>query len=324
MSRASCNAILAVLSGHYTEVGVTIVNDLSELEALVAAGPDLVFMGMQFISTPHKLWLSDYFDEYDIAYTGSPQAAQELERNKPQAKQRVLDAGLKTAAYCVITQDELLNPAVTLSFPLFIKPTNKGGGLGVSADSVVRNFDQLQSKIQSIATRFSTDSLVEEYLPGREFSVAVIRDEYSDEYLALPIELIAPADDNGDRLLSGRVKSANSEQALQVEDESVKAWVAGLALDVFHALGARDYGRIDIRMDAAGTPHFLEANLIPSLISGYGSFPKACLLNIGLDYEPMIIKIADLGLARSMSDTDDLLEPVLSSYHEPERKATLA
>jgi hypothetical protein len=53
-------------------------------------------------------------------------------------------------------------------------------------------------------------------------------------------------------------------------------------------------------LDAAGQPNFLEANLIPSLISGYGSFPKACLLNLGLDHPAMIRHIVELGLAHQV------------------------
>lgn len=85
-----------------------------------------------------------------------------------------------------------------------------------------------------------------------------------------------------------------------------------LALASFHALGARDYGRIDIRLDSDGVANFLEANLIPSLISGYGSFPKACELNIGLEYEPMIISITELGLIRNLN-TKAVIEPITLS-----------
>ena len=152
--------------------------------------------------------------------------------------------------------------------------------------------------------------LIEEYLPGREFSVAVLKDDFSAGHLAMPIELIAPPDKNGSRILSGSVKSSNAEQALEVTDPVIKSKVTALALDAFYALGARDYGRIDIRLDKTGAPHFLEANLIPSLISGYGSFPKACILNIGLGYEAMIMRIARLGLARNTNVNEENLEPL--------------
>jgi D-alanine-D-alanine ligase len=164
---------------------------------------------------------------------------------------------------------------------------------------VANNFRQLQSKVHSIATDLQSDSLVEEYLPGREFSVAILKDGHADEFLAMPIERIAPPDEHGARFLSAQVKSADAGSSLAVTDKIIKAKVMALALKVFHALEARDYGRIDIRLDKADEPHFLEANLIPGLISGYGNFPKACLLDMDMDYETMILNIANLGLARN-------------------------
>ena len=95
MSQASCDAAFAVLAKHFTTVGISTINDLSDLEVLVASGPDLVFLGMEFVpanpvigtTDPNKIWLSDYLDAHNIAYTGSRQAAHELARNKPLAKQ---------------------------------------------------------------------------------------------------------------------------------------------------------------------------------------------------------------------------------------------
>ncbi len=76
---------------------------------------------------------------------------------------------------------------------------------------------------------------------------------------------------------------------------------------------------IDIRLDKVGTPQFLEANLIPSLINGYGNFPKSCLLNSGLDYEEIILAITALGMSHSALASDsshklnDLSESVIRS-----------
>jgi D-alanine-D-alanine ligase len=82
-------------------------------------------------------------------------------------------------------------------------------------------------------------------------------------------------------------------------DSDLKTSISTFALDIFRALGARDYGRIDIRLDGSGIPNFLEANLIPSLITEYGSFPKAYKINQGVDYKEMINNIALLGLSRA-------------------------
>lgn len=317
MGKVSRGAVLAVLAKHYNDVRITIIDNLSDLEALVERRPNLVFLGMKFvpidhdlgIQDPNKIWITKYLDEYGIAYTGSDQMAHELERNKPLAKQRVLEAGLNTSKFYVARQNQPQHEdSMSLTFPLFIKPTSRGAGQGIDSDSVANNFDQLHSKVHSIATDLQSDSLVEEYLPGREFSVAILKDEHSSQFSLMPIELIAPLDKHGLRILSKQVKSTDTESFAEVTDKNIKARVTELAIDVFHALGARDYGRIDIRLDRTGTPHFLEANLIPSLINGYGNFPKACLLNINLSFESMILSIVGLGLARNVDKADEEFE----------------
>ena len=184
--------------------------------------------------------------------------------------------------------------------------------MGIDSDSVAHNFAQLCSKVSSIS-KLNSDSLIEEYLPGREFSVAILKDGYSEEYSLMPLELIAPMDEHGARLLSAKVKSADTERFVEIVDQNIKTKVTELAVDVFHALGARDYGRVDIRLDENGAPQFLEANLIPSLLNGYGNFPKACKLNLGLDYESMLLQIVRLGLTRQQEDIEFELLPAFSS-----------
>jgi D-alanine-D-alanine ligase len=126
----------------------------------------------------------------------------------------------------------------------------------------------------------------------------------------MPIELIAPADNRGARLLSAEVKTADSERGIAVTDEIIRSAVCELAINVFYALGARDYGRIDIRLDESGTPHFLEANLMPSLKRSDGNyFPKACALNFNIDYEQMILTITRLGLSRVQNSVEAMTEP---------------
>lgn len=306
MGPTSCAGIVAVLSKHYKHVGVSTVNTRADLDVLVTKQPDLVFMSMKYVPTnpelgiqdPNKLWVSDYLDQHDIAYTGSGALAHALELDKSQSKQRVLDSGLQTSQYFTVLQN-VPHGQTNLHYPLFVKPLDRGGGLGIDAQSVVYDAVQLQTKLQSLADDYQADALVETYLPGREFSVAIIKDELFNTYSVMPLELIAPIDEHGHRLLSDAVKSADTETFLPVQTGVLKESIKRLALQVFHALGAQDYGRIDIRLDSTGTPQFLEANLIPSLLNHYGNFPKACLLNKGLAFEPMLLQIVALGLRRS-------------------------
>jgi D-alanine-D-alanine ligase len=312
MSLRSRRAIQAVLAKHYTQVGITLIDSFADLRLLANKQPDLVVLGMKYIPlvkssdiyNSKKIWLAEYLENCGITHTGSPKMAYQLELSKPLAKQRILETGLNTPAYYVAKQNQPLTAEmISLTYPLFIKPTNRGGGLGVDKHSVAHTFDQLYWKVQSIAEKHQSDSLIEEYLPGREFSVAILKENGNAGHLIMPIELRAEADELGMSLLAGDTKSANTEIVLAVTDPDIKLAVSALAMKAYTALGARDYGRIDIRLDNAGIPHFLEANLVPSLISGYGSFPKACVINLGMDYEEMILKIVELGMNRRIPDT---------------------
>lgn len=314
----SREAVLDVLTKHYTRVKITLINDLPDLEALVARRPDLVFLGMKLLLAdqslglrdPDKIWITQFLDEHGIAYTGSDQPAHELEINKALAKYRAQATGFKTSPFYVVRKNQAAPKDVPLNYPVFIKPTNRGGGQGIDSRSVANNYSELWSKVSSLAAELRADSLIEEYLGGREFSVAILKDEAATGFSVMPIELIAPLNKCGDRLLSSKIKAADTERSIPITDETIKSEVCELAIGIFHALGARDYGRIDIRLDEAGTPHFLEANLMPSLKRNAGNyFPKACALNLNLDYEQMILTIARLGLARSHNSDEAMNEP---------------
>lgn len=322
MSLESREAIKAELGRHYKKVGITIVNNIDDLKRLVDIKPDLVFLGMKFIpsnpnlgqSDKNKIWISEYLDDNNIAYTGSNQPAHELELDKSLAKQRVCSVGLTTSGYSVAKSNRRLNESdIQHDYPLFIKPTNRGGGAGIDSFSVVQNFAEASSKVASLQDQFDCDSLIEEYLTGREFSVAILKSEESKSFTTMPLELVAPQDSKGQRLLSSAVKSADTESFLAVEEGSVKHSICKLALEVFNALGARSYGRIDIRLDQHGVPHFLEANLIPSLIKDYGNFPKACQLNEGISYQEMLLSIVRLGFEQSKHESIDMEAEIYSA-----------
>lgn len=299
MSRESRDAIKRSLTKKYSNVDIFLVNKARDLNILLAMKPDLVFLGMKYIpnyDNNDKIWLSEFLDNNGVAYTGSGRVAHELELDKPSAKQRALDVGLDTSPFWV---ERIHGPNLVKQhiYPLFIKPTNRGGGQGVDQFSVVNSYIDFKRKVTSIAVDYLSDSLVEEYLPGREFSVAILKDELLG-YKVMSIELVANPNSSGVRMLGSAVKSANSEVVSVVGDAKINKRVSELALAMFKALEARDYGRIDIRLNKDGIPQFLEANFIPSLIENYGSFPKACLLNEGIGYDEMLLKIVNLALDR--------------------------
>jgi D-alanine-D-alanine ligase len=308
MSGKTRQVILEVLREHYTRVSITIVDGMGDLEKLVAKQPDLVILGMKQAQTDPLLshdespllWLSDYLDEHGIAFAGSNANAMALQFDKHIAKQKVLDAGLQSSAYFVSSVRE---PTFShdLTFPLFVKPADRGGGSGIDEQSVVHTNAELQAKIVSLHNKYESDVLIEEYLIGREFSVAVVKHRVSGELVAMPIEIVAPADAQGNMFLSSAVKEADSEKVLTLDDSVLKDTVSALALDAFEALNSRDYGRIDMRLDARGVPSFIEANLMPGL-SNHGYLFRCLNLNAGTTYEDMILSIVGVSLERSLAN----------------------
>jgi D-alanine-D-alanine ligase len=305
MAHSSQLTIQAVLATRYEKVCITHVNTMADLEALVAKKPDLVVLGMKLVlldpsvsyDDSPKVWLAEYLSAHGINFTGSDVSALKLEYDKPAAKQVVLDAGLPSAAFF---QAPIGQPLAkhNLRFPLFVKPTNRGDSKGVDAMSVVNTEAELQAKVLAIHTECESDALVEEYLPGREFSVAVTRQPRSSNLRAMAIEISSPTDAKGNAFLSEAVKAADSEKALPVTDQLLKNELHTLAIGVFKALDARDFGRIDMRLDADGKPCFMEANLMPGL-SNHGYLVRCFMLNKHTSYEDMILSIVTLALERN-------------------------
>jgi len=305
MGHDSRLTIKAALSTRYTKVGITVVDDFAGLKQLVAKKPDLVILGMKFIllnaskgfDDSQKIWLPDYLEEHGIAVTGSDSKALSLEYDKHAAKQTVINAGLESPKYFV---SRIVAPDIqhSLHFPLFVKPSNRGDSKGVDDKSLIYSEQDLVSKIASIHADLNSDALIEEYLPGKEFSVGIVRQPYSDKLLALPVEIVIPINKQGDRFLSEAIKQADTEEVVAVDDPELRERLNLLAIGVFNALGSRDYGRIDMRLDLSGDPSFIEANLMPGL-SNHGYLYKCFDLNGRIAYSDMITLITELGLERA-------------------------
>jgi D-alanine-D-alanine ligase len=305
MSRKSYDMVQAALSNYYEHVGVSLVSTEEDLERLVQKKPDLVFLGAKRIpkngSSDQFIWLSDFLDGKGIPYTGSAAHAHKLDHYKDRAKSAVKNAGLTTSDYFMASKGEFAEESqLPLDFPLFVKPPHLGGGFGIDQHSVVRNFGEFTKKVASLHDEFHSHSLVEKYLGGREFTVAILQSTDRSHLHVLPIEMLPKKNLLGDRVIDHAMKSSKEETAVaMVADGAIKTSVEDLAKAVFIAIGGRDYGRIDIRLDENNVPYFLEANLIPSIINGSGNFQKACLINLDLSYEAMLLQIVELAFTRT-------------------------
>ena len=291
------NKILKILSKRYTDVLITQINNRKDLEKLLKRKPDLVFSGVKyFIFNKEKTWLNDCLETYDIPYIASSRSALDNESDKNIAKKIVLKAKIKTADFFVTSPEEHPNKSsIPISFPLFIKPIKGGDSRGIDSNSVAYNFLSFKKKVLEIKNKHNLPSLVETYLPGKEYSVGIFQDSTNGTLRAMPIEIIVKKNKNGHSILDFTVKKDDDEKVVAVTDLEIFKKLSKLAKEAFKALGGKSLGRIDIKMNDRGVPHFMEANLMPGLRKGY--FFRSCMLNLNMNYEDMILNIANTGLS---------------------------
>ncbi len=181
-----------------------------------------------------------------------------------------------------------------MTFPLFLKPITGGDSRGINAESVVFDFKKYQAKVLDIYNNQKSRTLVENYLSGKEYSVSILENKSKNILMILPIEIIAVKNKNGHRILDYDAKQNDLEEVIAVSDKKIYKELCNLAINSFRALGGKTMGRIDIKTSYKSSLNFIEANFMPGLGNGY--FSRSFMLNENMDYEQMILKIADAGM----------------------------
>ena len=289
--------IQRILSKRYRHVLITEINSIDDLEQVVKRKPDLVFSGVKyFYFNNKKIWLNDYLEIFSIPYIASSKAALDNESDKKRAKNIMQQNKIKTADFFITNPGEhVKESSIPLKFPLFIKPINGGDSRGINKNSLVFNFEEYTAKVLDIKLKLNKPSLVETYLAGKEYSVGIFEDSIDGSLRAMPIEIIVKKNIDGYCILDFDVKKNDEEEVILVSDTKIFNKLSELAKNSFVALGGKSLGRIDIKMDHLGEPHFIEANLMPGLRKGY--FYRSCVLNLNMSYDDMIFSIANTGLS---------------------------
>ena len=216
--------------------------------------------------------------------------------HKGHAKRIVRDSGLRTPGFVLVEDDGARPDLSGLAFPLFAKPVAEGTGKGVSVKGMVRDAAALREVASNLLERFRQPVLVEEFLPGREFTVGIVGTGAKARVVGtMEILLLESADplaytfDNKDQYLS-RVRYV-------LADDAQAGAAAELALDCYRVLGCRDGGRVDIRSDAGEKPHFMEVNPLAGLDPVNSDLPIICGLK-GIGYRQLLGWIMDSALER--------------------------
>jgi D-alanine-D-alanine ligase len=273
-----------------------------ELTRRLAAGErwDLVFNIAEGLSGRNREAIVPCLLElYGVPYTFSDALVCATTLDKVVAKRLVKGDGIRTPRYAVVASEADL-AAVRLRYPLFAKPACEGTGKGVDSRSRIENRAQLREVCARLLARFKQPVLVEEYLPGREFTTGILGTGARARVLGtmtLDIRSDAPASD-----YSYEVKEKCEEfvHYYAFEAGPLRDEIEAMALAAHRSLECRDTSRVDIRLDADGRPSFMELNPLPGLHPLHSDLPMIATQQ-GMAYEQLIGAIVESAMERVRS-----------------------
>ncbi|MEI6564601.1 MAG: D-alanine--D-alanine ligase [bacterium] len=235
-------------------------------------------------------------EAFDIPYTLSDPLVCAVTLDKAVAKRILKAEGLNTAGFHVVHSETDIEK-VALPFPLFAKPIAEGTGKGIDRASRITNAAELRAVCQTLLLKFNQPVLVEEFLPGREFTVAILGTGAKAGVLGTMEVCFRP---NANTTIYTYEVKENYTNFVDYhcpprtpETEAVEK----LALDSYRALELRDAGRVDIRMDSQGRPSFMEVNPLPGLNPHHSDLPIIAGL-MGKSYKYIISAIIESALSR--------------------------
>lgn len=254
-----------------------------------------------------------------IPYTGSKVLTLALALDKPMTKRVLAYHDLPTPTYQTFERvDEPVND--DMLYPLFVKPSREGTGMGVSGRSIVHNESELRDMVAHILERYKQPALVERFIDGREVTVGVVGNLIGPVARRLPEDEEAPRVQAGlrffppmevnlkpfettDVVYSNRLKVALADQLdylcpapLDTETKDELNW---LTAAVFRVCGAHDVSRVDFRLDANDDwkPYILEINPLPGLSPGVSDLVIEAAAE-GVDHTYLVNMILDTALKR--------------------------
>ncbi|MBI9012901.1 MAG: hypothetical protein JEZ08_11770 [Clostridiales bacterium] len=298
----SCLSMKEALESNYNSVTIKSCASEQDLEVVALLSPDIVVLAVKYIHgvDDQKIWLSQYFEDAGIIYTGSTREVLEYDSDKILAKNLILKKGIQTAVFTTVTPESLHSKInESIPYPQFIKPLNAANGNGIDDDSVVYNSDDFINKANSLFAKYGNIAISEKYLSGREFTVAVLHNAATNKYTSAPIEIIPPLNDNNIRILGQKVKIEDNEGFAAITNKNERKQLEKMAIKCFKALGVRDFGRVDIKMDEDGVCNFLEVNLVPGMTKGTSYFPICFEMDKQLSYGKIICSVVDNAVSRA-------------------------
>lgn len=204
-------------------------------------------------------WVADILDRMQIPYIGSDSLTMKRMIDKAATHRILAAAGVPIPRHKLVEEHD---PLPEVAYPAFVKPSCESESTGISEESVVHSSGELEKRLRYVAATFCQPVLVEEYLPGREFTVAMIGNGTSRVFM--PVEnVIHPSSYLRYPLIKGNMKQEGLVR-LQIPRRGLEE-AKLLASTAADAMGCLDHVRIDMREDGSGNLRVIEVNGIPGL-----------------------------------------------------------
>ncbi len=288
---------------------VTLIEaDEHAFETLRTSRPDIVFnIAEGRFGASREAQIPAMLEMLNIPYTGSDPLTLALCLDKSRAKEILSYYKIPNPKFAVIAS---LSELRMLDFPVpaMVKPLFEGSSKGIFNSSLVHSENELTEQVKKVLEEYHEPALIEQFLPGREFTVAMLGN--GETLQVLPIVEIKFDS------LPGNVNPIYSYEAKWIWDQSsdpleifecpakvtdeLKTDIETLCRNTYNALRCKDWSRIDVRLDQHGRPNIIEINPLPGIlpkIEDNSCYPKAARM-AGMNYNEMLNAVLDAGLKR--------------------------
>lgn len=287
---------------------VLIEADEDAFEKLRAERPQIVFNvseGLHGVS--REAQVPAMLEMLQIPYTGSDPLTLAVCLDKSRAKEILFYHRIPTPQFHKISRFSEID-AMNIELPVIVKPLHEGSSKGIFNSSLVRGRTELEKAVSSVLDNYDEPALVESYLSGREFTVAMLGN--GDRVKVLPIVEIKfdslPAGVNPIYSFEAKWIWDRSESPLDIFDcparisQNLRSEIESICCNAYAALRCRDWCRIDVRLDSNGKPHIIELNPLPGILPNpedNSCFPKAARA-AGMTYSELLNTVLALAAQR--------------------------
>ncbi len=247
-----------------------------------------------------------------IPFVGSDGLTLALTLDKWMTKRVLLGEGIPTPRFFQIAHPKEslpkeLTPSTSLRmdpsdlpagfhFPLIVKPRYEGSSKGISDRSVVHSVEELKAQAAWVIQTYRQPALVEEFIRGTEFTVAIVGNDSPEVFPVVQIQIDGQVDLGELFYTFSRIADGADYICPAKIDSRLEERLNALALATYRAVDCLDFGRVDFRVDRSGSPYVLEINPLPSLSTEDVFMTVAN--RIGVPYDAMIGRIVEAATRR--------------------------